>query len=81
MRRKAITPRRVLDELADIAFADLRQPDLPVRAGDKLRALELIYKYLGMGEGAGADEGVVIVDLPPAAPEPAEPVRSGKGET
>lgn len=62
MRRRAVTPRRVLAELADIAFADLRQSDLPVKAGDKLRALELIYKYLGMGESAGPDEGVVIVD-------------------
>ena len=75
MRRRSITPRRVLNELADIAFADLRQADLPVKAGDKLRALEaleLIYKYLGMGEGAGAEEGVVIVDevagQPPARP-------------
>ena len=65
MRRRSITPRRVLNELADIAFADLRQADLPVKAGDKLRAL-------GMGEGAGAEEGVVIVDevagQPPARP-------------
>ena len=41
MRRRSITPRRVLNELADIAFADLRQADLPVKAGDKLRALDL----------------------------------------
>lgn len=59
---EAITPDRVLDELADIAFADLRGGDLPVKAVDKLRALEMIYRYLGMGDGAGSDEGVVIVD-------------------
>ena len=63
MRRRSITPRRVLNELADIAFADLRQADLPVKAGDKLRALELIYKHRGMGDGAGAEEGVVIVEI------------------
>lgn len=57
-----ITPDRVLDELALIAFADLRGGELPVKAADKLRALEMIYRYLGMGEGAGGDEGVVIVD-------------------
>ena len=39
MRRRSITPRRVLNELADIAFADLRLADLPVKAGDTLRAL------------------------------------------
>ena len=74
MRRRSITPRRVLNELADIAFADLRQADLPVKAGDKLRALELIYKYLGMGEGAGAEEGVVIVDEVAGQP----PARQGE---
>ena len=57
-----ITPDRVLDELALIAFADQRGGELPVKAADKLRALEMIYRYLGMGEGAGGDEGVVIVD-------------------
>ena len=57
-----ITPDRVLDELALMAFADLRGGELPVKAADKLRALEMIYRYLGMGEGAGGDEGVVIVD-------------------
>lgn len=57
-----ITPDRVLDELALIAFADLRGGELPVKAADKLRALEMIYRYLGMGEGTGGDEGVVIVD-------------------
>lgn len=57
-----ITPDRVLDELALIAFADLRGGDLPVKAADKLRALEMIYRYLGMGDGPAEDEGVVIVD-------------------
>ena len=57
-----IPPDRALDELALIAFADLRGGELPVKAADKLRALEMIYRYLGMGEGAGGDEGVVIVD-------------------
>lgn len=62
MEDTAITADRVLDELADIAFADLRAGTLPVKAADKLRALELIYRHLGMGDGAGGDEGVVIVD-------------------
>ena len=57
-----ITPEQVLGELALIAFADLRSCDLPVKAADKLRALEMIYRYLGMGEGAGSDEGVIILD-------------------
>ena len=79
MRRKGITEQRVLGELADIAFADLREGELPVKAGDKLRALELIYKYLGMGEGAGGDEGV---DEAPAAekPQAERQVPHGKGE-
>lgn len=60
--QEEISPDRVLDELALIAFADLRGSDLPVKAADKLRALEMIYRYLGMGDGAGSDEGVVILD-------------------
>lgn len=62
MDETPITPGRVLDELALIAFADLQAGTLPVKAADKLRALELIYRHLGMGDGAGADEGVVILD-------------------
>ena len=34
---------------------------LPVKVADKLRALEMLYKHLGLGDGA-KDEGVVIVD-------------------
>ena len=36
---------------------------------DKLRALELIYKYLGLGDGAAAEEPVVIVDEAPTEQE------------
>ena len=69
VRRKAgdaplqpITPERVLDELAGIAFADPRDGEaMPVKMADKLRALELLYKHLGLGDG-GSEEGVVIVD-------------------
>ena len=58
-----ITPERVLDELAGIAFADLSaEPPPPIKVADKLRALELIYKYLGLGGGSGADEGGGVVD-------------------
>lgn len=65
-----ITAERVLEELAEIAFADLgAEPAPPVKVGDKLRALELIYKYLGLGEGAAAEEPVVIVDEAPAEEE------------
>lgn len=57
---QTIDAEQVLGELADIAFAD---PDTqPVKIADKLRALELLYKYLGLGEKAGAAEGVVIVE-------------------
>ena len=74
-----ITAERVLAELAEIAFADLSddmklaedmiEPAPPVKVGDKLRALELIYKYLGLGDGAAAEEPVVIVDEAPTEQE------------
>ena len=42
MPLQPITPERVLDELACIAFADPRDPEaLPVKIADKLRALEI----------------------------------------
>lgn len=52
----------VLDELAEIAFAvPGEEGSLPVKTADKLRALELLYKHLGLGDGQ-TGEGVVIVD-------------------
>ena len=58
----------VLDELAEIAFAVPGEEGglhghggLPVKVADKLRALEMLYKHLGLGDGAKT-EGVVIVD-------------------
>lgn len=57
-----LTPEHVLGELAAIAFAvPGEESSLPVKVADKLRALELLYKHLGLGDGQTA-EGVVIVD-------------------
>ena len=64
------TAERGAGGLAEIAFADLgAEPAPPVKVGDKLRALELIYKYLGLGDGAAAEEPVVIVDEAPTEQE------------
>lgn len=57
-----ITPDHVLGELAEIAFAVPGEEGAPpVKTADKLRALEMIYRHLHMGEG-GTDAGVTIVD-------------------
>lgn len=57
-----LTPEHVLAELAEIAFADpAAEAAPPVKTADKLRALEMLYKHLGLGDGGG-EEGVVIVD-------------------
>lgn len=57
-----IDAEHVLGELAEIAFAvPGEESGLPVKVADKLRALEMLYKHLGLGEGAKA-EGVTIVD-------------------
>lgn len=59
---REIKPEHVLDELAEIAFATPGEEGaLPVKVADKLRALEMLYRHLGLGEGSGG-EGVVIVD-------------------
>lgn len=57
-----LTPEHVLAELAEIAFAvPGEEGGLPVKTADKLRALELLYKHLSLGDGQ-TGEGVVIVD-------------------
>lgn len=58
-----VTPEHVLGELAAIAFAEpgAERGTQAIKVADKLRALELLYKHLGLGDGQTA-EGVVIVD-------------------
>lgn len=59
-----VTEENVIDELAEIAFDDGCNDggNLVVKTADKLRALEMLYKYLGLGERGGSAEGVVIVE-------------------
>ena len=58
-----VTEENVIAELAGIAFDDGCDDgcNLVVKTADKLRALEMLYKHLGLGEKA-CDEGVIIVD-------------------
>ena len=58
-----LTPEHVLGELAAIAFAEpgAERVGQAIKVADKLRALELLYKHLGLGDGQ-TTEGVVIVD-------------------
>ena len=58
-----LTPEPVLGELAAIAFAEpgAERGGQAIKVADKLRALELLYKHLGLGDGQ-TTEGVVIVD-------------------
>lgn len=58
-----LTPDHVLGELAAIAFADpgTERSGQPIKVADKLRALEMLYKHLGLGDGH-TTEGVIIVD-------------------
>lgn len=53
MRLCEIDEKHVLAELAEIAFADVGAEGAPpVKVADKLRALEMLYKHLGLGDGA-----------------------------
>lgn len=49
-----VTEENVIAELAGIAFDDGCNDGcgLVVKTADKLRALEMLYKYLGWGTGA-----------------------------
>lgn len=59
-----VTEENVIAELAGIAFDDGCDDgcNLVVKTADKLRALELLYKYLGLGDKGGGLDQVVIVD-------------------
>lgn len=69
---RELEPGRVLEELAEIAFAvPGEEGGLPVKVADKLRALELLYKHLGL-DGQGGVPAVTIVDDIAAAAGEAE---------
>ena len=55
-----VTEENVIAELAGIAFDD--GCCSVVKTADKLRALEMLYKYLGLGDRGGGVDKVVIVD-------------------
>ena len=61
-----VTEENVIGELAGIAFDDGCDNgcNLVVKTADKLRALEMLYKYLGLGDrGAGVDKVVIVDDV------------------
>ena len=62
-----VTEENVIAELAGIAFDDGCNDGcgLVVKTADKLRALELLYKYLGLGDRGG---GRLSVFRPPCGP-------------
>lgn len=53
-KRTGITADRVLAELSKLGFADMAEVE-SFRAADKLRALELIGKHIGMFKDVEAD--------------------------
>lgn len=67
IRRTHITQKRVVLELASVAFADMtKQEESGLAWKDKLRALELLGKHLGMfdskaGERDVGETGVAIL--------------------
>lgn len=63
LKIEQVTEENVIAELAGIAFDDgCDDGGLVVKTANKLRALEMLYKYLGLGDRGGGLEKVVIVD-------------------
>ena len=61
-----VTEENVIADLAGIAFDNGCNDGcgLVVKTADKLRALELLYKYLGLGDrGSGVDKVVIVDDV------------------
>ncbi|MBQ9460247.1 MAG: terminase small subunit [Oscillospiraceae bacterium] len=77
-RRSEITQDRVLNELASVAFGEGSDENgSPLRVGNKIKALELLGKHLGMFDkdrraesDDAAETGVVV--MPPVMP-PTQP--------
>lgn len=57
---RQVNEENVIAELAGIAFDD--GCETVVKTADRLRALEMLYKYLGLGDKGGTSDGVVIID-------------------
>lgn len=57
---RQVNEENVIAELAGIAFDD--GCEMVVKTADRLRALEMLYKYLGLGDKGGTSDGVVIID-------------------
>ena len=51
-----ITAERVLEALADIAF----DAGGDTKTADRLRALEMLYRHLHLGDDAGPDPAVIV---------------------
>lgn len=54
-----ITAERVLEALADIAF----DAGGDTKTADRLRALEMLYRHLHLGDNAGPDPAVIVEDI------------------
>lgn len=52
-KKTGITQEQVLKELAEIAFAK----DLPLKGSDKMKALEMLSRHLGLLDNMPADTG------------------------
>jgi phage terminase small subunit len=67
-----ITQERVINELAKVAFADAADnPTADLRYTNKLRALEMLAKHLGLFERSNEDdgnEGCGVVQMPSVMP-------------
>ena len=61
-KRTGITADRVLDELAKLGFADMSEVD-QFKASDKLRALELIGKHIGLFKDTDAANAPALEKL------------------
>lgn len=70
--KTGITQERVLNELAKVAFADAADnPTADLRYTNKLRALEMLAKHLGLFERSNEDdsnEGCGVVQMPSVMP-------------
>lgn len=62
MKEKGITAEQVIDELAKVAFSETEKPfkeqggDLKINSKDKLKALEMLAKFLGLFEKDNAQK-------------------------
>lgn len=72
--RTGITARKILDAIAEIGFADFSDD---IRASDKLKALELMARHLGMFDNNAKSQRPCVITMNYGGAQPTKVITNG----